>query len=273
MIIRKGADDLCDRATHQSALLPLSAAISSLPHPPSPHPPLPTHLVALSPIDLLTALSIRLGIQTYLEDSQFGLLKSSLTLAGSRFVIDIDLETDATEDEDAEDDVERRMEDRGRVRLSKITANHVGAGGVTGRSDWVASVLRERMEGYLRVWNGGAGEVKARRLQRLVEELEGELGDLKGLDDSVGPSGEPEKGERQADYFAELEDAAARPRDLLKVDGWVLLLRVVGVSSPDSFADHLSYTRPRGPPFSLLSVSYLIRLICRAPSSVCDHRD
>jgi len=148
-----------------------------------------------------------LSIQTYLEDSQFGLLKTSLALAGNRFVVDVDLETDAIgnedEDEERDIDIEKRMEGRGRVRLSKLTSNHVGPGGGTGKSDWVATVLRGRLEKYLDAWNEGD---RGLRLEVLIRGLEGELRELRMLDDLVVELGEGEVPE----YFADLEEVAKR---------------------------------------------------------------
>lgn len=179
--------------------------MSSLPASRSSNPLLISRLVLLSPIELLTALAQSLAIQTYLEDSQFGLLKTSLALAGNRFVVDVDVETDAIGNEDDEEDVdvEKRMEGRGRVRLSKLTANHVGPTGGTGKSDWVATALRSRLEGYIEAWNEGD---RGRRSEGLIRALEGELRDLKGMDDLV-----VELGEGQVpDYFADLEEVARR---------------------------------------------------------------
>lgn len=202
--------------THQTALLPLSSSLSS-PPPLQPETPLLiTPLVLLPPIELLTTLVQKLSIQTYLEDSQFGLLKTSFALAGNRFVVDVDLETDATgngNDEDDEDvDIERRMEGRGKIRLSKLTANHVGPGGGTGKSEWIALVLKGRLERYLDVWNEGH---RGRRLEGLIRGLEGELGDLKGLDDLVVKLGNGETGGEVPDYFADLEEVASRVQGLV----------------------------------------------------------
>ena len=151
-----------------------------------------------------------MSIQTYLEDSQFGLLKTSLTLAGNRFVVDVDLETDAAgnDDDDEDIDIEKRMEGRGRVRLSKLTANHVGPGGTTGKSESIAAVLRMRFETFLDSWNEGE---KGRRLEKLIRELEEELEDVKVLDDLVAQLGE----DAGPDLFADLEEVVS------KVKGYV----------------------------------------------------
>ena len=122
----------------------------------------------------------------------------------------MDLETDADiNDDDEKDgndtdvDVEKRMEGRGRVRLSRLTANHVNPVGSTGKSDWIARGLRERLERYLEIWNEGD---QAGKLEVLIMGLERELRDLKILDDLVVLLGEGDV----PDYFADLEEAAKR---------------------------------------------------------------
>ncbi|OCF31523.1 hypothetical protein I316_06722 [Kwoniella heveanensis BCC8398] len=131
-------------------------------------------LQLLSPITLLQSLSTSLGLQAFIEDSQFGLLKSSLAIAGNRVVVDVDLETDTPvggEDEDVEDDVQAGStstplpsaalssskeadKERGKVRLSKLVANHVTASGGTGKSEAITNILKLQIEKYLQLWNG-----------------------------------------------------------------------------------------------------------------------
>ena len=95
------------------------------------------------------------------------------------------------------------MEGRGRVRLSKLTANHVGLGEGTAKSEWVAGVLKGRLERYLEVWNEGD---RGRRLEGSIRGLEGELRELKGLDELLVGLGEGEG----PDLFADLEEVAGR---------------------------------------------------------------
>ncbi|WVQ95070.1 hypothetical protein IAU59_002162 [Kwoniella sp. CBS 9459] len=177
--------------THQSALLnsstPLlapgtnpSTVISSATMTSSSHSPLfASSLQLLPPITLLQNLSTSLGLQAFIEDSQFGLLKSSLAIAGNRVVVDVDLETDTPmggEDEDMDEDTRagspstplpsavpfsnananaREAEkERGKVRLSKLVANHVTASGGTGKSEAITRLLRRQIELYLKLWNG-----------------------------------------------------------------------------------------------------------------------
>ncbi|CAD6588535.1 MAG: hypothetical protein TREMPRED_005075 [Tremellales sp. Tagirdzhanova-0007] len=201
----KLARALKEIVTHQSAILPISRSLSPLPVLRRIRPLLVTSLVLLTPVELLTTLARALSIQTYLEDSQFGLLKTSLTLAGNRFVVDVDLETDAAGNDDDDDyiDIEKRMEGRGRLRLSKLTANHVGPGGSTGKSESIAAVLRERFEAFLDSWNEGE---KGRRLEKLIRDLEDELQDLKVLDDVVARLGE----EAGPGLFADLEEVVSK---------------------------------------------------------------
>lgn len=193
------------RVTHQTTLLPLLPTLQ-----PARHTPKPAY-TSLSPIELLTELANKLDIETYLEDSQFGLLKTSLALAGKRFVVDVDVEVDSPGPEvGGEDEDEGEVggvggggglvshgddgaaaaargaggdqldgDGRGRVRLSKLTANHVTPSGGTGKSEWIASVLRGLVEAYLQEWNGDREEGKLAEVAgRLAQELE----ELKGLD-------------------------------------------------------------------------------------------
>lgn len=163
-----------------------------------------------------------IGIQAYLEESQFGLLKTSLTLAGTCFVVDLDLETDAVagNEEDDEMDVDSRdprdtrserageREGKGRVRLSKISANHV-RGDVTGKSEWVAKVIKDKTEAYLDIWNVGAkGWEGMVELEEKVRGLESELRDLKELDLIMERAGVEDT--TGVDWFMELEDIARK---------------------------------------------------------------
>ncbi|KAL1413354.1 hypothetical protein Q8F55_001113 [Vanrija albida] len=209
--------------THESALLPLGSTLLSL-------PPAMRPLAALAPLppaDLLPALGRRLGLQVFAEDSQFGLLKTSLTLAGERFVVDIDLEADAGEDEDeggteppsaaatpglgqglAMTAVEATPapsappppSERGKVRLAKLSANHVTPSGADGKSEHVARVLRAALDAHLTAWNAHEGQA----LEGACAALEGALAELKALDDlaAAGDATSP-------DLFADLEALAA----------------------------------------------------------------
>jgi hypothetical protein len=130
-------------------------------------------------------------------------------------VVDLDLETDAVagNEEDDEMDVDSRSEPtgqeregKGKVRLSKITGNHV-RGEATGKSDWIAKALRDRLENYLGIWNEGAsGKEGIGRLNKAIQGIEDELRDLKELD------GQAEAASNDAgqglDWFAELEEVS-----------------------------------------------------------------
>ncbi|WWD19177.1 hypothetical protein CI109_103635 [Kwoniella shandongensis] len=201
--------------THQTALLPSLTSLSSSPAPALP--PFPSSYLLLSPTALLQTLSKRLGLEPFLEDSQFGLLKSSLAIAGSQFVVDVDLETDtlAGAEEGEEDDpmttttnttTGGEESSRGLVRLSKLTANHVTKEGGTGKSDWIEKVLRETVESHLDLWNKGEAIASGDDLwekEKRVGWLEEGLRDLKGLDETAGreTSGD-------VDWFEELEKVA-----------------------------------------------------------------
>ena len=188
---------------------------------------IPSPLVRQSPVQLLTGLAKHLGIQTFMEDSQFGLLKTSLALAGQRFVVDVDLETDPSPGEEQEDEDEpmtavraatplqtpgtAQLEGRGKVRLSKLNASYVAGSGSTVRSDWIARVLREHLEAYLELWNtkvvGPLAEGdRARGLEGLRKRLETELSRLVELDDLMGEG----TIDSPLDYFADLEIIASQ---------------------------------------------------------------
>lgn len=229
--------------THESALLPLGTTLSTLP--PAARPL--GHLCALPPSDLLSALGKRLGLQVFAEDSQFGLLRTSLTLAGSRFVVDVDLEADAGDD--ADDATEpptaaatpvapngqaaaqaaalsslgvgltaaKALNERGKVRLAKLTANHVTPAGEAGKSDWVGRVLRSALETHLEVWNRASNAERSVQLERSSRALETVLAELKALDElAEAASGD------DADLFADLEGLAAGVQRVCagEEDGW-----------------------------------------------------
>ncbi|WOO77250.1 uncharacterized protein LOC62_01G000843 [Vanrija pseudolonga] len=217
--------------THESALLPLGSTLSSL-------PPAPRPLAAIAPLppaELLSALGKRLGLQVFAEDSQFGLLKTSLTLAGERFVVDIDLEADAGDDMDEDEGteppslaptpglggaslamsavVEDKDEDkkvaaaqqptaeRGKVRLAKLSANHVTPSGADGKNEHVARVLRAAVGAHLAAWNTRPCSVK---LEGACAALEAALAELKALDE-LAAAGAADS----ADLFADLEALSA----------------------------------------------------------------
>ncbi|WVQ68372.1 uncharacterized protein L199_006579 [Kwoniella botswanensis] len=166
----------------------------------------PSHLLNLHPIKLLEAVSTSLKLQCFIEDSQFGLLKSSLAIAGTRFVIDVDLETGPSsgvggdEDEDEDGDVDVDMESkqpqarttldditttqeevRNKVRLTKLIVNHVTSSGGTAKSNYISTILRTLIDDYLRCYDSttlGMWE-KQVILDRLIDGLK----ELKDLDD------------------------------------------------------------------------------------------
>ncbi|WVQ80148.1 hypothetical protein IAT38_002253 [Cryptococcus sp. DSM 104549] len=100
------SQSLKEVVSHQTALLPSSSSL--LPFPPSSSPPsapplFPSSHLNSPPINLLQSLSSSVGLQTFLEDSQFGLLQASLAIAGERIVVDVDLEVDTLAGEDDAD--------------------------------------------------------------------------------------------------------------------------------------------------------------------------
>lgn len=194
----------------------------------------------MSPIEVLRTLAAQVDIQIYLEDSQFGLLKTSLALAGVCFVVDVDLEVDAVEGEEEDGEgnnvesaaeqgqigleeinqstainppgkeLRAGQEDRegkGRYRLSKITVNHV-QGDVTGKSEWIAKVLRGKLEVYLGIWNRLVALPEDERpwgaqveMELAIRALGQELGDLKALDQLAEALGS----EAEADLFTNVD--------------------------------------------------------------------
>lgn len=229
MITSRIPDIANSRITHESALLPLGTTLLSLPAATRPL----SHLCLLPPSDLLLALGRRLDLQVFIEDSPFGLLRTSLTLAGARFVIDVDMEADSIEGESEPPtaagtpafpplavDGAARERISGRMRLAKLSANHVTPTGEDGKSEWIAKVLRGLVEGHLEVWNelesegeekGKQGDAKGlgegERIARLLptaERLELALADVKALDVLAEIAGKTD-----ADLFADLEVLSA----------------------------------------------------------------
>lgn len=229
--------------THESALLPLGTTLASLP----PCAPTLDAVVPLPPSELLPALGKRLGLQVFVEDSQFGLLRKSLTLAGSRFVVDVDLEMDAAEGDQTEPPSMAGTpagagngfsgmaitpialgstpvpsaskvpsdRDRGKVRLAKLTASHVTPTGDAGKSDWVARVLRHLVEEHLACWNArGTASASKEASYRACAALENALGELKALDDLAEAASATD-----ADLFLDLETLAAGVTSATESDG------------------------------------------------------
>ncbi|BEI94093.1 uncharacterized protein CcaverHIS019_0605520 [Cutaneotrichosporon cavernicola] len=215
--------------THESALLPLGTTLASLP----PCAPTLDAVVPLPPAELLSVLGKRLGLQVFAEDSQFGLLRTSLTLAGSRFVVDVDLEMDAAEGDQTEPPTAvgtpaganafgmsltplthafpttptpakvPPTDERGKVRLAKLTASHVTPAGEAGRSDWIAQVLRTLLEEHLACHNSHEERNKD-VCYAACAAVESALAELKAIDELA----EAAKG-NDADLFQDLETLAA----------------------------------------------------------------
>nr|XP_019006658.1 uncharacterized protein I203_00251 [Kwoniella mangroviensis CBS 8507]OCF70119.1 hypothetical protein I203_00251 [Kwoniella mangroviensis CBS 8507] len=204
----------------------------------------PSHLLNLHPIKLLEAISLSLNLQCFIEDSQFGLLKSSLAIAGTRFVIDVDLETGPSsgvggdEDEDEDGDVDLDMESkqpqakttsddiattreevRNKIRLTKLIVNHVTSSGGTAKSTYISAILRTLIEDYLICYDSttlGLWE-KQVILDRLIDGLK----ELKHLDDystrtptSASTSTDAEQVIGKSDGFEEIEKIALDLNDL-----------------------------------------------------------
>lgn len=146
-----------------------------------------------TPADLLQDLTKRLGLQCFAEDS--GDRKTSLTLAGERFVVDIDVESSAS----------------GLTTIPKLTATHITPGGETGSSEWVERVLRAALDNYSSLWNARQG--KEDELRSSARALECMLGELKMLDELAV------RDKTGIDYFAELETLAIAVEERTKGSG------------------------------------------------------
>jgi hypothetical protein len=210
--------ELIRSVTHQSASLPLIPYLT----PDSSRPP--SFSISLAPIQLLDSISQRLGIETYLEESQFGLLKTTLAIAGKRFVLDVDLEVDSATGAEGEDDDPPATGStsmaqntattgdtrRGRVRLTKLIVNHVTKDEATARSDSVGMALQRIIEEYVEYWNSdrqSQNQGHEKEGERLVKALWDEMSDLAGLDRMAEGSGR--------DLFTELEEVAGLVKGLV----------------------------------------------------------
>nr|ODN91974.1 hypothetical protein L203_01230 [Cryptococcus depauperatus CBS 7841] len=232
--------------THQSTLLPTASILHSLSLPlNNPNPPFPSARLSIPPHTLLQHLSVASGLQTFVEDSQFGLQQSSLAIAGERCVVDVDLGVDLGGEED-----ESRMgtpmvgmtptetpfmiatplisavpptagtihsDERAKVKLLKLVASHVTPSGGTGQSSYICAVLSDRINSYLALYNSPPSpqSLEAKRGDDLwekeqeVRKLEAELRDLKELDDVA-------KGCEGVDWFEELEKLVDTLEELRK---------------------------------------------------------
>lgn len=115
-----------------------------------------------------------------------------MTLAGERFVVDVDIETDSD----------------GKVTIHKLTATHITPGGETGKSEWIERVMRKAIDNHTSLWNLRQGnDDKLRASGRAVECL---LGELKMLDDLAV------RDKTGIDYFAELETLTAAVEEKVK---------------------------------------------------------
>ncbi|OWZ62414.1 hypothetical protein AYX15_05454 [Cryptococcus neoformans] len=209
--------------THQSTLLPSSAAL--LPQASSSSKPLfPSSHLLSQPTILLQSIASAVSLQTFLEDSQFGLQQSSLAIAGERLVVDVDLGVDLGGEEDESrmgtpmgtprpytplpgaiptSALTQNSDERGKVKLLKLVASHVTPSGGTGQCEWVRKVLNELVNDYLALWNapvldeGYTPEKSLWEREETARKLEREFADLKWFDDVAG--------DESVDWFEELE--------------------------------------------------------------------
>ncbi|OWZ29718.1 hypothetical protein C343_04752 [Cryptococcus neoformans C23] len=209
--------------THQSTLLPSSAAL--LPQASSSSKSLfPSSHLLSQPTILLQSIASAVSLQTFLEDSQFGLQQSSLAIAGERLVVDVDLGVDLGGEEDESrmgtpmgtprpytplpgaiptSALTQNSDERGKVKLLKLVASHVTPSGGTGQCEWIRKVLNELVNDYLTLWNapvldeGYTSEKSLWEREETARKLEREFADLKWFDDVAG--------DESVDWFEELE--------------------------------------------------------------------
>lgn len=174
---------------------------------------------------LLQSIASAVKLQTFLEDSQFGLQQSSLAIAGERLVVDVDLGVDLGGEEDESrmgtpmgtprpytpvhggmmpsSALSQNVDERGKVKLLKLVASHVTPSGGTGQCEWVRKVLNELVNDYLTLWNaplleeGYSAEKGLWEREEAARKLEQAFADLKWFDD-VARDG-------SVDWFEELE--------------------------------------------------------------------
>ncbi|KAE8541855.1 hypothetical protein D1P53_002029 [Cryptococcus gattii VGV] len=211
--------------THQSTLLPSSASLLPQGASSSSKPLFPSSHLLSQPTVLLQSIASAVKLQTFLEDSQFGLQQSSLAIAGERLVVDVDLGVDLGGEEDesrmgtpmgtprpytpvhggmmASSALTQNVDERGKVKLLKLVASHVTPSGGTGQCEWVRKVLDELVNDYLTLWNaplleeGYSVEKGLWEREEAARKLEQAFADLKWFDD-VARDG-------SVDWFEELE--------------------------------------------------------------------
>lgn len=215
----------CRRITHQSTLLPSSASLLLQGASSSSKPLFPSSHLLSQPTVLFQSIASAVKLQTFLEDSQFGLQQSSLAIAGERLVVDVDLGVDLGGEEDESrmgtpmgtprpytpihggmmpsSALTQNVDERGKVKLLKLVASHVTPSGGTGQCEWVRKVLDELVNDYLTLWNaplleeGYSAENGLWEREEAARKLEQAFADLKWFDD-VARDG-------SVDWFEELE--------------------------------------------------------------------
>lgn len=195
-------------------------------------------------MELLTTLSKRLGIETYLEESQFGLLKTTLAIAGKKFVLDVELEADSSTSAEGEGDgdgdgdemdtetpahtpggpstIPKQQQQqpsgnvggggdgdtstRGKVRLAKLMVNHITKDGETANSTHIANAIRQSLDAYLAYCNAKDSSVGSREDGDEVEEIIKRLWD--DMSDLASLDILSESSGSERDWFVDLEEQA-----------------------------------------------------------------
>nr|XP_019011591.1 uncharacterized protein I206_03693 [Kwoniella pini CBS 10737]OCF50372.1 hypothetical protein I206_03693 [Kwoniella pini CBS 10737] len=183
----------------------------------------PSNLLLLNPIELLEKISLEIKLQCFIEDSQFGLMKSSLAIAGNKFVCDVDLIDNISysqnqQEEEEEDDDDDNLEDENmnninknnnikksienqnltnseKIKLSKISFNHITFSENTEKSEYITFILKFLIEDYLNIFYND--QIDNWKKQNVLENLKSGLKELKELDEYTTEQGK--------DGFEELE--------------------------------------------------------------------
>ena len=181
---------------------------------------LPTFKSTQNPIQCIADACLKLDLQVYSEESQFGLLKTGMTIAGKCFVVDLEFEFDSVPEDvppaspsspvppvppvppSTGQSSHKEPLQRGKIRLGEIRISYV-KGDKQGKNNHIAHCLSSRLEKYLHHWNEPEPSSPhslewVLGLDRMVHAVHDMLSDLKDFDVVASLDGE-------IDWYAELE--------------------------------------------------------------------
>lgn len=196
---------------HGQTLIPLSSA---LPRPSKDRPVAPTAQVSLTATELVEALARPHGFHVDIEDSQFGLLKRSMTVSSDCFVIDIDIESDAVPEESAATPINTNNAEAdlstGQERLSGLRMSVALNEDKSVPCPHIRGVLERDIVAVIEAQSSAApthraGRERAKRVQRGIDTLRHAFQSLKELD-----------GDTKTNRIVSLETAAARVQELAR---------------------------------------------------------